>query len=548
MSTSPIASVSVCAAILGSGMVLSAHAQTEGEGESYSFTSGFAGDGVEYPFSIGPSRSSGDFGISAGSFSPGIGQLDTFSYQGANLAFFDANNLLTAPARLISNEAFWTDPRVFTRTTAAGSGFSLSGLGFSLNDFDSVESFGFNVAVASLAQAVPVRLPFQVQFGVGDGDFEPLFFNDNLNFAGEVGGPLDFTVDFDTFQSLSSPFVGREARFEFNVSDLESFASQGPNGDSDDSNFDPILFFDIDTSSLDNNNGISLTQIAIDNVTVNGAPIIETRPEPTLISGPTPNGPFNPSVFDLTGAPPNANVVNVPATTQNGPIGLTVTSGPFTDPGDFQVTLFTPGNANVSGLGEVSFGFGPTTSAASAFAALSSAVVVGTPDELIALADEVTLTLTPDSAQAGIEPAIAEIQALVDADVAAALQSVFALATDTFDVAAAFAAGLPVLLLDGAGAEGNPNDYLVDVSASDLLSLEAAGEIDITLGLQGASFVPFFDSAGEITGGRVSTFVVTNQSGVLAAVTTVPEPTALALLAAATPLVAGRRRRGQSAV
>lgn len=526
----------VCAAAaLAASMVSPAHAQDE----SYSFTSGFSGDGIDYPFSIGPSQSSGDFGISGGNFSPGLGELNRFTYQGANLAFFDSNNILTAPSTLISNDAFWTDPRVFTRTTATGNPFSVSSLSFALNDFDAVDSFGFSVAVASLAQAVPTQLPFQVQFGIGSGDFNSVVGGDTLDLLGNSDGPFDFTVEAGTFQSLGSPFVGREARFEFNVSDLMDLAGFTPDDFfNQEEQGSPELIFTLDTRDIDNNNGISLTQIAIDNVTIDGATPQDPRPELTVISGPTPNGPFNPTVFDLTGNPPNANVVNVPATTQNGPVGLSVSSGPFTDPGDFQVTLFTPGNANVSGLGQVSFGFGPTISA------LTSAVVAG-PDAPIALADEVVLTLTPDAGQAGIAPAVAEIQALVDADVAAALQSAFAAVTETLDVAAAYAMGLPVLLLDGAAAQGNTNDYLANVSANQLLSLEAAGEIVISVGLQGGSIVPSFSSEGEIVGARVSSWVVTNQSGVLAAVTTVPEPTALALLAAAAPIVAGRRRRAK---
>ncbi|MEE9404904.1 MAG: hypothetical protein V3V20_08420 [Algisphaera sp.] len=509
-------------------------AQAIGGDEAYSFTSGFAGDQINYPNSIGPSHASGDFGISGGNFDPNVGgQLGGFSYQGANLAFFDANNLLTAPSSLISNEAFWTDPRVFTRTTATGNSFSVSSLGFDLNDFDSVDTFGFSVAVASLAQAVPTSLPFQVQFGIGDSEFNPAIGNDTLNLLDDFsGGSFGYTVEAGTFQSLGSPFVGREARFEFNISDLKDLAGYDP----EDSNGSFQFFFDIDTAGIDNNNGISLTQFAIDNVTLDGAAPVDPRPEPTLFTGPTPNGPFNPTVFDLTGDNTNANVVNIPAATQNGPIGLSVSSGAFDNPGDFQATLYTPGNANVSGLGEVSFGFGSTVAA-------TAAVTAGPPDTLIALSDDVVLTLTADADQGGIVLGLFEIQALVDAELGLALQNAFAAASEGLDVAAALAAGLPVLTDSGMLADGEA-EYLANTSATALLTLEAIGEIALVEGMQGASLVPTFNSNGEVVGARVSVWQVTARSGVLTAVASVPEPVSFAWFAAVATLATARRRRG----
>ncbi len=514
-----------------------------------SFTSGFAGDGFDYPFSIGPSVSSGN-GIRPGQFfipdNP-AGSSISVDYQGANLAFFDANNLLTRPSSRITNEAFWTDPRLFTNTS---NNFSLSSLGFAVEVFDpeSVSTLGFDLAVASVAAPLPDALSFQIQFGIegpvddsGPPEDEELFFFGDISLIDDSSSS-EFIVEVGTFQTLGSPFGGRDARVEFDLESLYSEAfSQGPSGGvggGDFSSFAGPIFIDIDTRPLDNSNGISVNQVAIDNLSINGGVRSDARAEPEIVNGPTP-GPFNPTTFQLTG-PPNANVVNVPATTQSGPIGLSVTSGPFTDPGDFRVTLYTPGNANVSGLSEVTFGFGPTVAALLATDAPES--------ELLDLTGEIVLTLTADPEQAAVLPVVFETEALIDSELAELLANVFFAAEESGDpltVGEALELGLPIIT-GVSEALSESAAYFAGVSASDFLGLLSADAVDLIVGTQGAAFTPSYNSLGELTGGRVSSFLVTDRSGTYNAtvrVAAIPEPTSLALLGFTGFVFFTRRRR-----
>ena len=73
------------------------------------------------------------------------------------------------------------------------------------------------------------------------------------------------------------------------------------------------------------------------------------------------------------------------------------------------------------------------------------------------------------------------------------MQNAFAAASEGLDVAAALAAGLPVLTDSGMLADGEA-EYLANTSATALLTLEAIGEIALVEGMQGASLVPTFNS------------------------------------------------------
>ena len=520
----------VVAVLVCSWSFVPAHAQPGFGAAALTFTSGPAGDGIDYPSSIGPSRASGATGITAGTAFTDIGV--EFNYFGSNLAFFDANNLLTAPSTKITNDAFWTDPRVFTRQTQSGGTFSLSSIGLGIDFPLDYESFGFNLAVASLAGPVPSDLEFQIQIGFGD---DAIFINDVISLVGINAYETDTP---GTFQTLGSPFVGRDVSVEFFIEDLLSFGGGGEDEDGPGPDFQPeALFLDIDTSPLDNSSGISLTQIAMDNFTLDGAIVSEPATEPERFSPPTPFGPANPATFSLSGNSTNPNAVNIPGASQNGAVGLSVTSGPFTNPGDFQTTLFTTTAANVSGLNEVTFGLGSSALAL-------SAATYDAPAGAVALTEAVNLTLVADSGQSGIEPLVLEIEAVVGAELAAALLPLFAEdGPDPADVADAMALGFPVISEAFAGLFDPGAAYYAGVSASDFLVQLEAGEASADLGAQGGTIVPTLNSDGSVVGARVATWLVTDASGLYSSITSVPEPTTLWLMLGGMAAALRHRRR-----
>lgn len=497
------------------------------------FTSGFSGDGFQYPSSIGPSKASGDFGITAGSAFTPVGV--EFSYFGANLAFFDANNLLTAPSTLITNDAFWTDPRVFTRQTPSGP-FSSSSIGFSIDFPLDYYAFGFNLAIASVAESVPTSLEFQIQFGVGD---DAQFINDSIVFDGFNA----YTDQVGTFQTLNSPHVGRDTRVEFFIDDLLfGFSEEGDqpddfDGDFDDDFYPEVMFFDIDTTPLDNDLGISVTQIAMDNFTLDEAFIVEPGPDPTRFNAPDPLSASDPATFSFSGSNPGA--VDVSGAT--GPVSLSAGSGNLSAPGDFQATAYTTTLANASGLNELTLGLG----APLMVAAFSSATFEAASDDpaTFALGEAVNVTLTADPAQPGIEPLVVSINAIVDGDLAEALLPLFGEdATDPATVAAAKALGLPVITETQTDSFDGLAAYFLDVSAEDFLVLLDSGEASAEIGTQGGTIVPTLNSDGSAVGARVETWIVTDESGFYGAATSVPEPTTLVLLAGGLASLACRRR------
>lgn len=505
----------------------------------YSFTSGTFGDGFNWPRSLPPSRSSGTNGITNEAFftPDSLG----FSHLGSNLAFFDANNLLTRPSTLLSGEVFWTDPRAFSRTVPDGGGgtrlFSASSLGFQdLNLFDG-DRFGFDFAAASVSREVPLFFQYQIQDNYGQTA------RDSFELSG-------------TFQTLGSPFEGRDERLRFEASDFLQLlgtpdfdnvvddGSLGFNfGDYDPSNpFEQVVnFFDVDLLAFGNNQGVSVNQVAIDNFTRNDGFVAEPRPALVIVNGPTPT-PFNPTTFDLTGAgSTNPNVVNVPATTQNGPVGLAVTSGPFTDPGDFQVTLITPGNANVSGLGQVSFGFGQTISS------FSAGLFATTDGAQLALTEDVFVDLVGDPGQNGILAAIYATESIVAASEGQLLFDAFAaVGGEPLTVGEAAALGLPTVLGE---EDASGEAFFANVSAADFLTLVSLDASLLTVGTQGAAISALLDDNADVLQARVSAWRVIDASGVftvVADVGVIPEPSSAGLVAAGGLLLTRRRRSGRN--
>lgn len=264
--------------------------------ELYTFTSGNPpiGDGNVYPRSLNPARNaSGGVGISGGTF-PSNGGVD-FSNLNGNPAFFDANNLLTRPASLIQNEAFWTDPKNFNFVNSGGQVFPFAQMGFFVYGAEGRSEFGFDVAIASASGNVPTSLAFSIQ---GDDDW---FGSGQLLLTPDGGSPENGIFgpsDVGTFASLGGR-QGREARFRFDMSELLGlleFEGEDPGFDGNDDPIDierniDVLAMDFRLVPLVTPGGT--TQIAFDNVVLDGAePFFE--PEPVILPPLPPAGPNRP--------------------------------------------------------------------------------------------------------------------------------------------------------------------------------------------------------------------------------------------------------------
>lgn len=277
-------------------------------GEALTFTSGLppVGDGTVYPRSINPARQ-GVGGAAIDFFSTSSGTR--FSNSNGNPAYFDANNLLTSPASLITNEAFWTDPKLGTFNSSGGDPFELAqfGVAFFASIYQGMD-FGFNLAMASVSEDLPTAsfgvstfayLPFQVQDEDGNSAQGRLVFGDSGDDSlGDI-----YAEEFGTFQTLSSPRTAYEARFELEQNELWQLIAE-ENGFAD--NFDPetdtaspIHHFDIDLAGIATGGGT--TQVAMDNFFVGNATLPASElPRETLLYQPQqPVGENTPQYFSL---------------------------------------------------------------------------------------------------------------------------------------------------------------------------------------------------------------------------------------------------------
>ena len=290
---------------------------------SLNFTSGLPprGDGETYPRSINPARQATNGGASPGSFFTTLG-VD-FNNLNGNPAYFDDNNLLTRPATLINNDAFWTDPKLGQFSSGNGT-FELAQFGFSfLPGFSDGADFGFDLAMASVSSDLPVSsfydelsgdfitapfLPFQIQddnFNTAQG---ALVFATGESSTPDQGGAV-FAESVGTFNTLNSPRTAYEARFrldQFFLQSLIEYESDlfggDPGGDPGDEFGDgefiptPIQFFDIDLQSIATFGGT--TQVAMDNFVLAGSPPInDPLREPLNFSPFDPVGANTPQYF-----------------------------------------------------------------------------------------------------------------------------------------------------------------------------------------------------------------------------------------------------------
>ncbi len=296
------------------------------------FTSGLppVGDFEDYPRSLNPARQAPGGGASPGSFFSTIGV--SFNNLNGNPAYFDANNLLTRPATLINNEAFWTDPKFGQFSSGGGGTFELAHFGFDfIPGFTDGLDFGFDLAMASVSTDLPTGSFFDEQTGnFITAPFLPFQIqDDNFNTArgtlvfasGASSGPEEgaiFAETVGTFNTLGSPRTAYEARFRIDQSFLQGLIEYendlfggDPGGDPEEDPGDggfvsgPIQFFDIDLANITTFGGT--TQIAMDNFVLGGTPAInDPLREPLTFSPFDPVGANTPQYFvtdDSSGDP-----------------------------------------------------------------------------------------------------------------------------------------------------------------------------------------------------------------------------------------------------
>lgn len=224
----------------------------------HTFTSGPVplGDGIDYPPALNPARQRPGGGVSPDLFDTEVGTI--FQNTNGNPAFFDANNLLTRPAQRITNEAFWTDPRIGVFDNGEGFFFESASFGFQFSP-RAGEDFGFDLAVASVSDAVPTSVPFFIQNTNGESGTFAL---------GLTAGSGDIIpLEADTFDTLNSPFPGREARFRIPHAQIEALLGSSA----------PLLIFSIDLFDISTLGGT--TQVALDNFVLAGASVLPDEPQ-----------------------------------------------------------------------------------------------------------------------------------------------------------------------------------------------------------------------------------------------------------------------------
>lgn len=284
---------------------------------THSFTRGLPprGDGEDWPRSLNPARQFPGGGASPGSFFASSGVV--FSNLNSNPAYFDANNLLTRPATLINNEAFWTDPKIGS-FTSNGITFDTAAFGFSfISGFTTGADFGFDLALASVSSDLPtgvfedfttgefVSAPF-LEFQIQDDNFNTargqIVFAEGGIQSGD--NPVIFAEQVGTFNTLNSPRTAYEGRFRVDEAFLRDIIAFENGLGFDPEGFDdgpgdaagPIEFFDIELDSVATFGGT--TQVAMDNFVLAGAPIVgDPLREPLTFQPLNPVGANRPQYF-----------------------------------------------------------------------------------------------------------------------------------------------------------------------------------------------------------------------------------------------------------
>ena len=546
------------------------------------FTSGTPpiGDGNLYPRSVNPARQAIGGGASPDTYFDPNNGVGFFNLNG-NPAFFDANNLLTRPAQLLSGEAFWTDPKIGNFIGPSGNPFSLAHIGFDLGFPES--DFGFDMAIASVSTDLPTSLRFQIQDEASNTAQGRLLFE--IDSSGDGGSPGEIIPDLaGTFFTLNSPRVAYEARYRIPYFDLVDLLAN-ENDDYDFDNPSPIRHFDIFLEDIATGGGT--TQIAIDNFVIGDTAVLNPTAEPTYIPVIGPIGDNRPQLFTyaLEDLPPDAPDDIFPL--ELADLGdrdftaLTVIGeglGALEEVGARAHTRSTSVYFETDNAGTELFGheithtlqgsgntdLPPNQTAIEEAAATRVDNLVNTAPNPApgsapgnALGDSgTTSALTRGTAPS---PQIIEVTTVLQANPtdnalqqafqqaalqAQATEQAIQPANDDESVRLELVQLTEQTLAELAGDAGlNPPSYYLNYSAQQYLALKTALGDAMLLGDGGSTVVPVFNNAGGIVTYAVTAWLVSDQSGLFQSVITVPEPASLLALAAMVGLVRTPRRQ-----
>ena len=494
------------------------------------------GDGIEYPRTLNPARQSPGGGISPDFFGTGVGTI--FQSTNGNPAFFDANNLLTRPAERITNEAFWTDPKIGVFDSGMGFDVENASFGFQF-DPRAGEDFGFDLAIASVSDAPPTSLPFFIQNT--DGDFGTFQLGLALG-TGDVA-----PTEAGTFDTLNSPFQGREARFRISHAEIEALLGGSA----------PLLIFSIDMFDVSTLGGT--TQVALDNFVLAGASVLPNEPqrEPVRFQSelipPSTTQYFvlDPTMSSETGievdvdALPAGSLIELAARTSAPPgsaapeaeVSATVTA--LEANGDLLTEAFdigvsapseTPGTVPpfATALSEVDVAIGPGgTSALHAVGARS--MTYGDATFGLPLPDEDQILEAYETTHA-VQASRGDLRGTVE-DVSDLLPHVSAMLVQPGE--------------GGRQARGAADDFTLYVgyTLQDYLAEKRQLGLDPVVGDSGSALTPVTDDEGQVVDFFVDTWRIADTPGTYIPTLLLPEPGACAMLAIGGLVLAAAARR-----
>jgi len=494
------------------------------------------GDGIDYPRTLNPARLLPGGGIAPDLFDTGAGTI--FQSTHGNPAFFDANDLLTRPATRITNEAFWMDPKIGVFDTGMGE-IEEAAFGFQFSPPNG-DDFGFDLAVASVSEAPPAGLLFFIQNT--NGDFGTFVLDLTVGGGGDIA-----PIEAGTFDTLNSPFQGREARFRIAHSQIEALL-----GDSA-----PLLIFSIDMFDIATLGGT--TQVALDNFVLAGASTLPAEPqrEPVrfqselLLPGELQYFVFDPLVSQETGIEvdlPPGSLIQLGARTTTPPgsaapdleIEATVTVPetsdlPATAPDiGVRAPSDTPGTAPpfVAPLSDVEVSIGDGATGAhqvSVRSLLYDNVPFALPAPEALLADESTHVVQGSWGNLR--------QTLTDAE-----------ALEVQALEARILAG--ALMREGEGgrqARGTGDNFTLYVgfTLAEYLAEKRMLGLEPVVGDSGSALTPVTDDEGQVVDFFVDTWRIADTPGTYIPILFVPEPGAAGMLAVGglVLLATSRRRR-----
>jgi len=550
--------------VFGTVVLLCLAAAAHGQFTSYSFTSGPFGDGFNWPAAQVPSWPTG--ALRGDQFDTPDESISFNNFSG-NLAFFDSNNLLTRPAALINNAAWWTDVKLasvngqfgFFETASFDIGFWNAG--------DLQGDFGFDVAVASVSGPVDDFIPFWVDV---QEDF--IFGTIRLDGSGGFEAEPNWTTQTGTFNTLNSPHPGREARIRFDEFELRDWlfeeAEQFEDGNpwSDPSEI-PIQSFNLDLDHFATNGGT--TQFAIDNVVVGGASPPNGQPETNTIPPIGPIGDNTPQYFLYAEAAPDGadetNTTSIPhdselesdfnqISTFGGPQPNGIEATAFTS----NTSVFFTGDSTGVGDGELaghevthvsqgdpSINPGdPTQAELNANVIVNNLVNDGQGGTTRGNApDEQVISTTTQVEIDAISGVLTGLQNQVD-QTGQILESLDDLAPRDPAAVLEFIEGFSFVSQARTGAAtDDPSQFFLNFSAEDYLQHKQATGDPLYEGDAGSIVFPILDDDSDIIAYSVQTWRVTNQSGTFAPIiVNIPEPTTGLLLAPLAMLLRRRRR------